>query len=997
LLALSGMLVLVPIAAPVHATSNASLPTLTPTVNTYVTGAGGVATSLTIANPLSNSYSITSITVFAPTGFTFTTAATCGTYLNTVSELTPPVTAVTCTNPAPPTTDVGLAPGFSDTLVLGAIKSTVSSPATANPPTSTFTTSIIDAGSTPASYPGPTWTVYTLASGTTITSVTPASATQYIAGTAAITVTATLSTNQPGVPITFTYPGGYPTHGYSASFSPSSTTTVSGTTFATATTSFTPSNHATDSTFVTATSGLAAGGLSLTSLGAITTAPGTPSSVSWTDVSGAFGVGKSLYLTGAAFFGVSTVAGATTMGEVPATEALTVSVSDAYGNTYSSGAGAATVTITSPAGIGSFDNGAAAYVNPITCTTGAALTCTFGSGTAVVNWNYFQTYTYGTTTVLQATITGTYPATNGVPYSVAATSGNIITGTQATALSLAVTGTPTYGVGTTLTMQAKLTGTTQPGVPITFNLCPHSTLVGGACAGSTAKYGGSFSSGAQIGFVVASGTSGTASATYTLPTVLNQVGVFNATALTPTGATPVPTIVSSPYLSLVGTPTVPGAAVGFKVNVQFSDQSTAVGSSLVAGQTTYAYVSLVDQYGNTATNPGPTQLQVQLAASAGSLYATTIYIASGSSATNDIAHGSFGPDLFTVPSSLTVGTVITLTATGALTTGTKSITIVTATPTINLKKGSLNGPAYATGATIYSATGAITFYSKANASAGFNPTLIQIATVGTKIGSSPWVTTLTPNAPNSKNTFSLFFPTGLSTLSINATDNVIATGAKFGDAATAGPFNVLVDPYLPTFTIGTPAQGSGSDTVTVVSTEGDFNTTTFAATYGGVPVPSSSISWSGTQTPGASSTLTATISGLSSGTNTLAVSGSTSAGLSNSASASITITVSFANSVTFTTGSATWGSSGAAQGVFVPVTNSWNTALQLTIYVTLKSGTSTYVLVGGIGLAAGQTGTVFCQDYLTTVPVATYTVTFSAITTSNTVPSAPTTPISLTT
>jgi hypothetical protein len=106
--------------------------------------------------------------------------------------------------------------------------------------------------------------------------------------------------------------------------------------------------------------------------------------------------------------------------------------------------------------------------------------------------------------------------------------------------------------------------------------------------------------------------------------------------------------------------------------------------------------------------------------------------------------------------------------------------------------------------------------------------------------------------------------------------------------------------------------------------------------------------------------------------------------------------VPFADSVTFTTGSAVWGNSGAASGIFVPVTNSWSTAQQLTIYATLKSSTSTYVLVGGETLAAGQTGTVFLQDFLATVPVGTYTVTFSAITTANAAVSAPTTAISVT-
>jgi len=677
------------------------------------------------------------------------------------------------------------------------------------------------------------------------------------------------------------------------------------------------------------------------------------------------------------------------MGEVPSSEALTVSVADAFGNTYTSGISGTAITITSPAGIGSFDNGAAAYVNPISCTAG--ITCTIATGTGLVTYNYFQTYAYGTTTVLQATVTGTY---NSAQFSVGATSGNIVTGTQATALTLTASAGP-YAVGGTVTLTATPNVGTQPGVPVTFNLCGQQKSPT-VCLSTTTGYGGSFPGGVQTGYTSStSGTHGTATAVYTLPTVLNQVGNFNATAPAPTGATPTP-LISAPAISLSAT--VAGPAVGFKVGLYFTSADASAGtnavkSSLVSGQNTYVVVSLVDQYGNAALNTGVTQMQVTLTATAGNLYATTLYIASGATST---ATGSLGPDQFTVPSSVAVGTVITLTATGAVTTGTKTITIVSSSPTINLKSGSLNGKVVPTGTQIYSPTGAITFYSKANASAGFNPTATTIATIGTKIGNAPWVTTLTPGVYASTNTFSLFFPTGLSTFNINASDNQVATGAKFGNTVASGPYNVLVDPYVPTFTINTPVAGSGSDTVTVQSTEGDFNTTSFAATYGGSAVPSSSIAWSGTQTLGSPSSLTATISGLTAGTNTLAVSGKTDAGLSGSASASITITVAFANSVTFTTGSATWGSSGAAQGVFVPVTNSWNTAQQLTIYVTLKSGTSTYVLVGGETLAAGQTGTVFCQDFLTTVPVGTYTVTFSAITTANQAVSAPTTPITLT-
>jgi len=237
----------------------------------------------------------------------------------------------------------------------------------------------------------------------------------------------------------------------------------------------------------------------------------------------------------------------------------------------------------------------------------------------------------------------------------------------------------------------------------------------------------------------------------------------------------------------------------------------------------------------------------------------------------------------------------------------------------------------------------------------------------------------------------------LSTLTFNATDS---TTAK--NTVVSSTYNVLVDQNAPTLTFGSATSATGCVAVTAATTEGDLVTATsgtnaFTATYGGTAVPAASISFTGTQTLGTAGSVTANICGLISGTATLSVTGYTLTGLSTTASESLTVTVPFADSVTFTTSSATWGQSGAASGIFVPVTNSWSTSQQLTIYATLKSGTSTYVLVGGITLAAGQTGTVFVQDFLVNVPVGTYSVTFSAITTANQAVSAPTTPVSITT
>jgi len=232
-------------------------------------------------------------------------------------------------------------------------------------------------------------------------------------------------------------------------------------------------------------------------------------------------------------------------------------------------------------------------------------------------------------------------------------------------------------------------------------------------------------------------------------------------------------------------------------------------------------------------------------------------------------------------------------------------------------------------------------------------------------------------------------PSGLSTIEFNATDSKSNT-------VVSSTYTVLVDNQPPTFTIGTPTAGSGSDAVTIATAEGDFNTTTFAATYGTTTIASSAISWSGTQTLGSPSTLTATINGLTAGTASLQVSGSTYTGVSATSSASITITIAFANSITFTTSSASYGVVGAYKGINVPVTNSWNTAQTVVVFATFKSGTNIYVAQGTVTLSAGQTASVFAIAFQT-IPAGTYSVTFSAVTTSNLAVSAPTTAITVVT
>jgi len=281
----------------------------------------------------------------------------------------------------------------------------------------------------------------------------------------------------------------------------------------------------------------------------------------------------------------------------------------------------------------------------------------------------------------------------------------------------------------------------------------------------------------------------------------------------------------------------------------------------------------------------------------------------------------------------------------------------------------------------------VVFQGKAAASIGYAPS-VTISSVAYKVGSGSWQSATVTPANSITWSLAATLPVGLSTIAFNATDSK-------SNVAVSSTYTVLVDNQPPAFTIGTPVAGAGSDTVTITTAEGDFNTTTFAATYGVTTIASSAISWSGTQTLGSPSTLTATIGGLTAGTAVLSVSGSTYTGVAATTSASVTISISFADSLTFNTSSASYGTVGAYKGISLPVTNSWNTAQTVVVYATLKSGTSIYVLFGTATIAAGATNTVFITNPGSTVPPGSYSVTFSAVTTSNLAVSAPTTPITV--
>jgi hypothetical protein len=965
LLALSGMLFLVPLAAPVHATQDASLPTISTNYTAYIVATPTVGTTLTITNPITNSYSITTVTIFAPSGFVFTASTGApGTYLNSESIATASAETFTIAG-----VSTGIAPGFSDMVTLGTITANTLSPATAAPPTGTFTTTIIDAGSAPGSYPGPVWTAYDVAGTTLVTSTT--SSTTYVAGSAPLTITVSDGSGQPGVPVTFKSTG-TPHTGFTTSLSPTSGFTGS---TGMVTSTFQPSNYATDTTTVKGTIGGGIGVLTGASA-TITTLPAAATKVTFYYSAGTFPATE--YVS--AYVPISGV----NYANVPAST-ITFSATDQFGNPAG-----ATVT-----------GGTLTAANGFLYGTTTTTTCTITAGAGLCQYNtgtnlgsapqYSQSGVFGSIGQMSATLTGT-------GFSVSGTTGFLQTSTFATTAIFKYPNTAaTVAAGTTADIEVLL-GVVQVGVPIKIQVCVD---LPSSCPSTSLGYTGTFSNGLSSisGVTNSSGTFGSA---FTISPKLHAAVEMNATISTPANSGPQSfTINTGANLITTG----PGAAAKFQLYATFFDSQVAGQSGpstnfATAGATLYVDAILTDAYGNIVINALLQQIQINMAASGvsggGLLSATNIYLSSGCSSTNQTGIlgsclGSFGPVAWTLPTTLGASTVTaTAVINGVQVVGAITVTTISPIPTL-----SVTSPKPVSGV-IYSSSPFVTFSGKANVSLGY-PSIISpvtISTMGYKVNSNPWVQFSVASGSKIVWSVPVTLATGLSTIMFNATDSKSNT-------VVSASYRVLVDSVAPTFTFASATSNNGCMAVTITTAAGDFNTATtgtgaFTATFGGVAVSPANIAFTGTQTLGSPSTLTATICGLTSQTATLTVTGSTLAGVAGTASETLTITVSFADSVTFNTATATYGINGAYKGVTVTVTNGWNIAQTLVVYATFKSGTSIYVADGTVTLAAGATAPVFCID-LQTIPAGSYTVTFAAVTTSNQAVSAPTTGITLVT
>jgi len=1040
LLALSGMLFLVPIAGTVHAVNPNPL-TVTFTAGNPMKGAQAgpcpacAAIGFTLTNPVTNTYAITSFTLTAPSGFTILAApawvpATCTVAVGGGS--------VACTG-------LNVIPG-SNLAVSGSVATPAPGAGLSYPQSYTWTSVVQDASGV-GYYVGPSFSTMTM-DPTTAVAVTAFSSANFIAGSAALTMTATVTpAGQVGLPIVWTITGalgvalaagngcGYtgnlaacPTYtGGVASIGASSTT--SGSTTTTATTAFSPSNHATDNAYVTATVGTSAA--KGTTAGALTTLAGSPASVVWTQNGAAFGSSKTIYISrtqacaaatpGAICFATPSYAGAVKGAEYEGGGAggFTVAAADGFGNTYTAGITSPTsgplITVSSASGVGIFDGGGRGGLTQISSGNACAttdVTCTGGvtaTGSGYVNLNYFQTYTYGTTGVLTAAINGMY---NSNPFSVSGLSGTILTGTEAIAATSAVSPANAANtapvVGTQDTYTVTLTASTQPGVPVTMELCiHHSCAVTPAGYGSTAGQG-AFSNGAESITVNTAGPTGTgagaASAKFTVDQTSGVSIDLNATfPVTPllTG-TVTPTLaidtVSATSKTLVG-PTVPGTPSTLQIALYFDHgMVNAIGTSLATGVTpVFVCVNLADQYGNAAINPLSAQISVSLTSTSGSFTTSTPYVAAASVGTCDTAHGSFGVDQWNLPTNLALASTVSITATATLSSSTPAkttttLTIVSPSPTISVKPK----PA-PVGGWIYSNTGAVTFTTSANVSAGLSGA-VTIAKLSYKINSNPWAVAATPGANvNTGIVTALFFSLGTSTVEFNATDS---TAAPLGNTVVSPSFSVLVDTSAPTITATTAAGASltnGAPVVfSVVDTEGDLNATAVTANYNGTAVASSAVAITGTNNPGHSVTYTVSVTGIPTGHWSVTLNAKSLAGnAATPVSVLVHIIVPFATSVVVS-GTPTKTTIGGFTGISATYTNNWSTSQSLVVFAVWKNsaGQTVAVTTSGLTLAAGASGTAFAP-LASPLASGSYTVNVFVWTTNNLSVSS-TTPITTT-
>jgi len=791
--------------------------------------------------------------------------------------------------------------------------------------------------SSAAFYGGASTTIYSVLTGTTIAVAVTAggsnTATQYTAGTAAYTVTATVaagSTVETGLPINWSDAGTAAT----SSFTPASGTTASvGTTSST----FQPDNTAGDTAVVTATLGTASTPSPGTAA-TITTVAGAPTSIAFNSPYSK----ANHYLTSSTFAlnGKTRSAPYATI----AANSITVSATDAFGNavSFSSGWTSLNITVAALSAGGLFNTASNTNRTAIDCGPSSQVSCSTGT----VALLYAQSGTYGSSGLISATVTGKF---NGVSVgSLSGTTGNLITGTFAGASPVPTTSATSVVAGGTVKVTATL-GTLQANVPVTLYIDEETSYE--ATAGDE-SYAGAGAPG-MSGVTGSGSTLGVFTATFNVDNTLGANGFWNSTIASPTDSKPGNYLATSAD-SVSAVVTTAGPASGLLIIATYDTVFADTAKGALASGTIYVNVKLVDAYGNTAANPGPNVIQVNLATSAGTISSSLININSGSKDTN----GAVGPIAWTMPSS---GTSNTLTATavisGSTATTTKTLSIVTKNTAIQVKLPT------ATSGVIY-ANGAVVFSGNAQVSYGYDPTVVTLSSVNYKVDSGTF-TSITPTRVSGANyswSQAIVMSAGLHTVVLGATDS------KSNIAATNATEKVLVDFTAPTITATTAANAqlsSGSAVVfSVVDSEGDLNAAALTASFNGTGTLTASVT-SGTNNPGSSVTYTVSVSGLPTSTGHWGVT-LTAKDLAGNSATSSTLVVKVLALTGVSSFSSTAGASSSTSGGFtgasIAFTNNEGQSATVNVFFVWYNSANQVVSVGAqlnVAFAIGQSQSFF--------------------------------------
>jgi hypothetical protein len=955
LLAISGLLFLVPATVPAFA-SNANLPTVTVTSNNPVFGgSAGNVISLKICNPSGNSFTVTGFSVAAPSGWTVTGAGIGG-YLVTSHFTTSGASWTVSTYTVG--TGAGIPVGQCDTVTI-----TATAPTGTYPINSLFTSETQDASAV-GYYAGPSFSVLVIDPATVVAiTVTPGgSNTQvaYTAGTAVYTVTATVTATaaEPGLVINFVDTGtGATSANYPSSFGSSSVTTSGATaTTATATTTFQPSEVLGNTGIPKVTIGTcAAAACTATDANTITTAAGTPSAVTVT------AGGSSTHTDYITAKGTGVYSGAVLSAEIAA-GGLTGSLTDAFGNavtagiTFAAGQGCNLISFG-----GLFDTGVAAAA-PVTTDTiaGGAAGCTV-AGAIASSDNYFQGLTFGSSSYVQVSMTGTYATAtftaSGKSQTLSTSSMDAAASTPAcsgpvpncTAAQNVIAGSAA-GVVSTITLTYTL-ATNQLGVPITFlgvnTTNPYAgSFVGGS--GSIHHFVGATSVHDFANVTVTSvensaGTAAIATATFTIDPTLGAAVTFEAQFAHP--LTGLPANIVGPSAPSFAVTTIAGAPSKLLVNTYFDTGLAHATTKTIPGQNDYLNVILTDYWGNTAVNNGG-QLQIALTVSpsgSGALSATSVYISQFASDT----HGSFGTITFAVSSGASLGT-ITITAAGFFS-GSGTLTVVSPNPTITV-----NTPSGTIGHIVYSGFSGVGLSGSAAVSAGVfpAPTIASVSysvdggTAQTATGTASWSVVVT-------------LANGLHTVSFTAKDSA-------GSVSASNTTTILIDTGAPTITAPTTlAYGAGTPVCfSVTDSEGDLNAASVTATSNSSATLTTTVT--GTNNPGAPVTYQACVAGLPATTGHwgLTLNAKNLAGNAATAkTAVVQVTVAFAQSLVLT-GSLASSVVGGYTGVSGTFSNQWSASQNVIVFAVWKNsaGQTVYVSAGSATISAGGSQSFFLPE-----------------------------------